>query len=141
MQIIPAVDVLDGAVVRLRKGDFGDVTVYGDDPAAAVRRFVDAGAALVHVVDLGAARTGKPTRALWEALGAAGLPFQAAGGIRDAAAAAATVAAGAHRVVAGTAAVRDPAALGAIARAVGDRLVAALDVRDGLAYGLSLIHI
>ncbi|MDX1691310.1 MAG: 1-(5-phosphoribosyl)-5-[(5-phosphoribosylamino)methylideneamino] imidazole-4-carboxamide isomerase [Acidimicrobiia bacterium] len=136
MQIIPAVDVLDGSVVRLRRGDYDDVTVYGDDPASAVAGWVDAGATLVHVVDLGAARTGASSPGLWERVGAAGAPFQAAGGIRTPETAADAVAAGASRVIVGTAAVRDPALVAEIVAAVGGaRVVGAVDVRGGRARG------
>lgn len=136
MQVIPAVDVLDGAVVRLRRGDYGEVTRYGDDPGEAVARWGGEGAALVHVVDLAAARTGRGDSGLWERIAAAGIPFQAAGGIRDAAGAAAAVAAGAARVIVGTAAIWDPAILSGIVAAVGGhRVVGAVDVRDGRARG------
>jgi phosphoribosylformimino-5-aminoimidazole carboxamide ribotide isomerase len=133
LQIIPAVDVLDGQVVRLTHGRFDRVTVYGDDPVAAARRWMDDGASLVHVVDLAGARKGRPDPALWEAMAGGGVVFQVGGGIRTAAVAAAALDAGAERVVLGTAAVWDPDVLGAIDRI--DRVVAAVDVRDGRAMG------
>lgn len=135
MQVIPAVDVLDGAVVRLERGDFERVTRYSADAVEVARGFVEEGAEVVHVVDLAAARTGRPSAGLWEALGAANLPFQAAGGIRTAEAARRALAAGAVRIVAGTTAVWDDAGLGEIAAAAGPALVVALDVRDGRAFG------
>jgi phosphoribosylformimino-5-aminoimidazole carboxamide ribotide isomerase len=136
MQIIPAVDVLDGSVVRLRRGDYDDVTRYADDPAAMVRSWVARGAGIVHVVDLGAARTGTPSPGLWHSIGSAGVPFQAAGGIRSAADAEAAVNAGAARVIVGTAAIWTPGALLEIVRAVGGgSIVGAVDVRDGRARG------
>lgn len=133
LEIIPAVDVLDGAVVRLTHGDFDAVTVYDDSPVRRARQWMDEGAKLVHVVDLDGARTGKPDPHLWEALAAAGVSFQVGGGIRTAAVASAALAAGAERVVLGTAAVWDPDVLGAIEQA--DRVVAAVDVRGGRATG------
>ncbi len=136
MEIIPAVDVLKGRVVRLLRGDYGAVTDYGHDPVAAVRRWVDEGAGLVHVVDLGGARTGSSDAALWRRLGDAGLPFQAGGAMRSASAAASAVGAGAERIVVGTVAVWEPGVLGEIVDAVGDeRVVAAVDVRGDRAEG------
>ena len=131
--IIPAVDVLDGAVVRLTHGDFDAVTVYDDSPVRRARRWMDAGASLVHVVDLDGARTGEPDRRLWASLAEAGVGFQVGGGIRTADVARAALQAGAERVVLGTAAVWDPDVLGEIEQI--DRVVAAVDVRAGRATG------
>lgn len=136
MQILPAVDVLDGAVVRLARGDYERVTVYDDDPVATATRFQEQGAALVHVVDLAGARDGSHDVDLWKRLGERGIRFQVGGGIRDAGRAVAAVAAGAVRVVVGTTAVWAPAVLGEMLTAVGsDRVVAALDVKTGRAHG------
>ena len=138
MQFIPAIDVLDGRVVRLLRGSFDDVTVYADDAVAVARDHVDRGADLVHVVDLGSARDGTDhaRTELAHALAAAGVPFQVGGGIRTPGVARTTVDAGAARVVVGTAAVGDPAAFAAIVSEVGPgAVVAAVDVRDGRARG------
>lgn len=136
MEIIPAVDVLDGAVVRLAKGDYDHVTVYDPDPVARALAFGAEGASLVHVVDLAGARDGTHDEALWARLADAGVAFQIGGGIRTAAIADAAIAAGASRVVVGTAAVWDPTARSDILAAVGpSRFVAALDVRNGHATG------
>ncbi|MEX2280091.1 MAG: 1-(5-phosphoribosyl)-5-[(5-phosphoribosylamino)methylideneamino] imidazole-4-carboxamide isomerase [Acidimicrobiia bacterium] len=132
LEIIPAVDVLDGAVVRLTHGDFERVTVYDPDPVARAERWIAEGAALVHVVDLDGARTGRPDRRLWESFSSAGIRFQVGGGIRTAEVAEAALAAGAQRVVLGTAAVWNPDVLSAIDP---ERVVAAVDVRDGRATG------
>ena len=105
MQVIPAVDVLDGKVVRLLRGSFAEVTVYGDDPVAIGSTWIERGADLVHLVDLEGARSGQPDRSLWDRFAAAGVPFQVGGGIRDVATARAALEAGAERVVLGTAAV------------------------------------
>ena len=129
LEVIPAVDVLEGAVVRLREGDYDRSTRYEDDPVAAVERWLHQGARRVHVVDLDGARGGETDLALWERLGRRGLAFQAGGGIRSAGVAADVLAAGAERVVMGTAAVRDPSSLAE----VGGSVVAAVDVRDGWA--------
>ena len=135
MQVIPAIDVLGGAVVRLRKGDYSRVTRYGDDPARAAIDLAAAGAALIHVVDLEAARSGRPSPGLWESLAATTVAFQAAGGIRSASDAGAVLGMGAQRVVTGTTALWDPEELAAMVSAAGPNLVAALDVRDGRAVG------
>jgi len=136
MQIIPAVDVLDGRVVRLLRGDFDAVTVYEGDPVTVGRRWIDEGAELVHVVDLAGAKTGQPDAALWEAFGAAGIPFEVGGGIRTKALVDQAIAAGAHRVVLGSAAVWEPHVLGEAVRAYGpDCVAAAVDVRGRRATG------
>jgi phosphoribosylformimino-5-aminoimidazole carboxamide ribotide isomerase len=133
LEIIPAVDVLDGNVVRLTHGDFDRVTVYDPDPVGRASRWMSEGAALVHVVDLDGARTGVPNPALWRSFSSARVRFQVGGGIRTAAVAESALEAGAERVVLGTAAVWDPAVLGGISDVA--RVVAAVDVRDGRATG------
>jgi phosphoribosylformimino-5-aminoimidazole carboxamide ribotide isomerase len=136
MQIIPAVDVLDGSVVRLLHGEFDMVTTYADDPVESAKQWVADGANLVHVVDLNGARSGKPDPNLWRSLGRAGVPFQIGGGIRDMRTALLAIEAGAGRVVVGTAAVHDTRVLGEILAACGvERVVASIDVRGGLARG------
>ena len=133
MQVIPAIDVLKGQVVRLLRGNFADVTVYGDDPVAVGTSWVDQGAGLVHLVDLEGARSGRPDRTLWERFAAAGIPFQVGGGIRDVATARAALESGAVRVVLGTAAVWNPHVLSGIGRMTS--VVAAVDISDGNAVG------
>jgi phosphoribosylformimino-5-aminoimidazole carboxamide ribotide isomerase len=136
MELIPAVDVLDGKVVRLVRGRYDEVTVYGTDPVAQAADWIAQGAGLVHVVDLAGARDGTPDRSLWKRLGAAGVRFEVGGGIRRAADAVAAIDAGAERVVVGTAAVWDRPVLDAMLATVGpERVVAAVDVRDGRAAG------
>jgi phosphoribosylformimino-5-aminoimidazole carboxamide ribotide isomerase len=131
--IIPAVDVLEDAAVRLERGDFSRVVARQADPESLVLSFVEAGARLVHVVDLDGARSGRMRLELVVRLAAAARPaaVQASGGIRSLADAEGLLAAGAARVVVGTAAFAEPDALTRFATALGDRLVVALDVRDG----------
>ena len=133
LEIIPAVDVLDGRVVRLLHGDYEQVTTYAEDPVDQCLRWVDQGARRVHVVDLEGARSGEPDESLWRDLGAAGITFQVGGGIRSAAIAERALRAGADRVVMGTAAVWDPRALVGVSDP--SRVVAAIDVREGRATG------
>lgn len=136
MNVIPAVDVLDGAVVRLRRGDYDQVTAYGDDPVVMVSSFGRQGAALVHVVDLAAARSGSVSPGLWESVVATGIAVQAGGGVRDAETAARLVSLGVARVVVGTAAVHPDGPLEEIVSAVDrSRLVVGLDVRAGRVRG------
>jgi phosphoribosylformimino-5-aminoimidazole carboxamide ribotide isomerase len=132
MQVIPAVDVLEGEAVRLRRGDYADVALRRGDPAEVVRELVAAGAPLVHVVDLDGARSGRLSPALFARLVAAAgdAAVQASGGVRSVADAEALVEVGAARVLVGTAALTTPGPE-AFAEALGGRLVVALDVREG----------
>lgn len=133
MQVIPAVDILDGRVVRLLHGDYDRVTRYSDDPMEVARQWVSQGADLVHIVDLSGAKSGRPDHRIWDAMAAAGVPFQVGGGIRNGVTARQALRAGAQRVVMGTAAVWNPAALAEVEQL--DRVVAALDIRAGRARG------
>jgi phosphoribosylformimino-5-aminoimidazole carboxamide ribotide isomerase len=136
MELIPAVDVLNGAVVRLRQGREDDVTVYGDDPATQLMTWAEEGASLVHVVDLGGAIEATWNGNLWRNLGSTGVRFQAGGGIRSLGAATETISAGAERVVLGSTVVWDPDLVASVVDALGPaRVVAAVDVRNGMAVG------
>ncbi len=136
MQILPAVDVLDGRVVRLQRGDFGTAQWYADDPVEMALEWIEQGARLVHVVDLDAARSGVIGSSLCRRLGSAQVPFQIGGGIRSVRAAAQMLEGGAGRVVVGTTAVWDPGLLTRMVEGLGsDRMVAALDVRGDRAVG------
>lgn len=130
--LLPAVDVLDGAAVRLERGDFGRITASAGDPAELVRRLAGDRPAWIHVVDLDAARDGSIHQGLIRRLvvAADGVPVQAAGGVRSTADALALVEAGAARVVVGTAAFA-PGGPRPYVEVLGDRLVVAVDVRDG----------
>lgn len=132
-QVIPAVDLLGDEAVRLEQGDFARVTLRESDPAALVRRFAGAGAALVHVVDLDGARSGRLRPGLIARLVEAARParVQASGGIRSVEDATSLLRAGAERVVVGTAAFVDEEALERYVAALGDTLVVAIDCRDG----------
>jgi phosphoribosylformimino-5-aminoimidazole carboxamide ribotide isomerase len=129
--LVPAVDIRDGRAVRLQQGDFDRETVYADDPLEAARSFVEAGATHLHVVDLDGARGGKPENLyhLERISKELEAEVQYGGGLRDLAAVRAALAAGAGRVVIGTAAYSDPPFLDeAIASWPGQVLVA-IDVR------------
>jgi len=111
MELYPAIDIRGGACVRLAQGDFARESVYGADPVAMAIELAAGGAPWLHVVDLDAARTGRPeNRATVGAIAAAvSLPVQSGGGVRDEEAAEALFGLGVTRVVIGTAALEDPA--------------------------------
>ena len=139
-EVIPAIDLRGGRVVRLRRGDFNEETVYGDDPAATAAAFAAAGARWIHVVDLDGARDGSPANpdaisAVLAAVGG-GLNVEIAGGLRTLESIEEAFAAGAARVVIGTVALRDPEFVRTlVARFGSTRIAAAIDVRDGQAIG------
>ncbi len=130
MDLLAAIDVRGGAAVRLVQGDFGREQAYGD-PVELARRFVEAGARWLHVVDLDAARTGEPANrsVVVEIAAHAGVPVQSGGGVRRAADVDELLAAGVARVVLGTAALEDPGLAVALATAHPGRVALGLDYR------------
>lgn len=137
MELYPAIDVRGGRCVRLLRGDYDAETVYDEDPVAVARRFVDAGARWLHVVDLDAALTGEPRNrdvvlaVAAEASGDGGARVQAGGGVRDEAAAAALLDGGVDRVVVGTAAFEDPGLVSRLADSHPGGVALGLDARGG----------
>jgi len=131
MQVIPAVDVLGDHAVRLERGDFSRV-IFSQPLESFIERLVATQPGLIHVVDLQGARDGAIRIELIQRClrAAQGVPLQVSGGLRTVDAALEVLDAGAARVVVGTALWRD-GALQAFATALGERMVAALDVRDG----------
>lgn len=131
MKLFAAVDIRGGRCVRLHQGDYGQETVYGDDPAATAVELAEAGADWIHVVDLDAARSGVPVnRPVVAAVAAAvDVPVQAGGGVRSVEAARALLDAGVERVVLGTAALADPDLVRTLARS--SRVAVGLDARAG----------
>jgi phosphoribosylformimino-5-aminoimidazole carboxamide ribotide isomerase len=130
--VYPAIDVLDRRVVRLEEGRRERITVDGGDPAAAARRFAAEGATWLHLVDLDGAFSGEPDLRLVERVAAAGVPVQVGGGYRSLELIDAALAAGATRVLLGTAALDDAFLTSALARVGPAALVVAVDARDGL---------
>ena len=126
MHLYPAIDLRGGRAVRLYQGDYARETVYNDDPVAQAEAFAAEGAEWIHVVDLDAARSGRPeNRTTIAAIAAAvDVPVQTGGGVRDEAAADALFSAGVARVVIGTAALEQPALV--------ERLAGRLPVAVGL---------
>jgi phosphoribosylformimino-5-aminoimidazole carboxamide ribotide isomerase len=138
--LLVAIDLRGGRVVRLRQGDFDRETSYSDDPVAVARAFVDRGAAWLHVVDLDGARAGEPRQAGIVAAIVAAVADRAsvevAGGLRTVEAVDAALEAGARRAIVGTAALADPSVVARLVAGHGpERIGVALDVRDGEAVG------
>jgi len=133
MILLPAIDIRDGRAVRLERGDFDRETVYADDPLEAARSFVEAGAKTLHVVDLDGARTGEPVNLehLRRIATELRVPVQYGGGLRTLVAVREALAAGAERVVLGTAAYSDVEFLDSVIETWGVRIVVAVDVREG----------
>jgi phosphoribosylformimino-5-aminoimidazole carboxamide ribotide isomerase len=139
-EVLPAIDLEGGRVVRLVQGDFARETVYDDDPVGVARAFAEAGATWLHVVDLDGARSGEPRQLqlvgeiVAEVHGR--VRVEVGGGLRTPDDVAGALGTGASRAVVGTSALRDPAfALGLVARYGPARIVGSIDIRDGLALG------
>jgi phosphoribosylformimino-5-aminoimidazole carboxamide ribotide isomerase len=133
MILLPAIDILDGKAVRLTQGDFDARTVYDADPLDAARRWVQSGARGLHVVDLDGARTGTPVNLehVRRIAAAVDVPVQVGGGLRTREAVRRAIAAGASRVVLGTAAYRDVDFLDDAVAEHRDRVVVSVDARGG----------
>lgn len=130
--IIPAIDLIDGCVVRLHQGDYGARRDYGEDPLARLQRYQASGAQLLHIVDLTGAKDPKARQIplLRELLGNLSIPVQTGGGIRSADEVRSLLDAGAARVVVGSAAVKRTDEVAGWMKTFGaDKLVLALDVR------------
>lgn len=132
--LYPAIDLKDGACVRLVKGDMEAATVFNTDPGAQADRFARAGAEWIHVVDLNGAFAGRPVNgaAVSAIVAAVGVPVQLGGGIRDMATIEMWLEKGLRRVILGTAALRDPALVKAACRRFPGRVAVGIDARSGL---------
>jgi phosphoribosylformimino-5-aminoimidazole carboxamide ribotide isomerase len=131
--ILPAIDLRGGQCVRLRQGDYGQETVFGDDPAAMARRWVDQGAAYLHLVDLDGAREGRPVNgdSVRRIVEAAGVPCQLGGGLRSAEHVAEALRWGVARVILGTRALKDPAGCEELCRRFPQQVALGIDARQG----------
>ncbi|MDT7952819.1 MAG: 1-(5-phosphoribosyl)-5-[(5-phosphoribosylamino)methylideneamino]imidazole-4-carboxamide isomerase [Acetobacteraceae bacterium] len=134
MILYPAIDLKDGACVRLRRGDMEQATVYSDDPGAQARLWQQAGCQWLHVVDLNGAFAGRPVNeaAVDAILAAATVPVQLGGGIRDMAGVARWMDAGISRVILGSAAVKTPSLVYEACRAFPGKIAVGIDARDGI---------
>lgn len=135
MKLLPAIDIQGGRCVRLRRGDFSEATVFGEDPVAMARHWASEGARFLHVVDLDGAREGSPRNfglvaAIAEAVP---IPVQAGGGFRSEGDVEMVRQSRVAKVVIGTSAVGERALVEyALARLGGDRVVVAVDAEGGV---------
>ena len=134
MKLFPAIDLYTSWAVRLYKGDYNQMTVYDKDPLAVARRFREAGAEYLHMVDLEGAKTGlTPNLEIVRAVTAqSGLQVEIGGGIRSEEVIKQYLDAGVLRVILGTAAITQPGFVGEMVAKYGDRIAVGVDVRDGL---------
>lgn len=135
MLLIPAIDLKDGKCVRLKQGDMNDSTTFGEDPAAMARRWLDAGARRLHLVDLNGAFAGQPVnqaaiKAILKEVGDE-IPVQLGGGIRDLDTIERYLDGGLSYVIIGTAAVKNPGFLRDACTAFGGHIIVGLDAKDG----------
>jgi len=135
MLLIPAIDLKDGQCVRLQQGDMAASTTFGEDPAAMARRWLDAGARRLHLVDLNGAFAGKPVneaaiKAILEEVGEE-IPVQLGGGIRDLDTIERYLDDGLSYIIIGTAAVKNPGFLRDACTAFGGHIIVGLDAKDG----------
>lgn len=133
MILYPAIDLKDGQCVRLLRGDMDKATVFGSDPGAKAKKFEDAGAEWLHVVDLNGAFEGKPVNAeaVESILKSVSMPVQLGGGIRSVAQVADWLERGLSRVILGTVAVKDPQVVIEACKAFPGQVAVGIDARDG----------
>jgi phosphoribosylformimino-5-aminoimidazole carboxamide ribotide isomerase len=133
MILYPAIDLKDGACVRLKRGEMDQATIFNTDPAAQARAFADAGFQWLHCVDLNGAFEGRSANsdAIKKIRNAISLPIQLGGGIRDRAAIEGWLDSGITRVILGTAALKNPALVKDAARAHPGRIAVGIDAKDG----------
>jgi phosphoribosylformimino-5-aminoimidazole carboxamide ribotide isomerase len=137
MILLPAVDILEGKAVRLTRGEFDQKTIYDADPLDAARRWVEGGARGLHVVDLDGALSGAPVNLeqIRRIAAEVPVPVQVGGGLRTIESVRKAIAAGAARVLLGTAAFQDIDFLDEAVAELDDRLVVSIDARDGRVAG------
>jgi len=133
MQVIPAIDLSEGQVVRLARGDMKQKTVYSDDPVAIARRWAEEGAQILHVVDLDGALSGKLANldAVAKIVEAIDIPVELGGGLRTVADVQDVLALGVHWAIMGTTVLRNRSELEAAIAQFGDRIIVSIDARDG----------
>lgn len=133
MKIFPAIDLLGGKAVRLKKGDYNEVTVYSECPPEMAKSFKAAGAEWIHVVDLDGARDGSTANfATVAEIAKSGLKVEIGGGIRSMETVKKYIEAGVSRVIIGTAAVSNPDFLKAALAEYGEKIAVGVDIKDGM---------
>ena len=143
MRVIPAIDLKDGQCVRLQKGDYGTAHKVAENPVETAQRFLDAGADLVHMVDLDAAKDGSHANygVVEQVIRETGATVELGGGILSMQDVETVLALGVSRVIIGSAAVRDPEFVAEAVQKYGDKIVVGIDAKSETVRTLSLIHI
>jgi phosphoribosylformimino-5-aminoimidazole carboxamide ribotide isomerase len=133
MDVIPAIDLLEGRCVRLYQGDYERSQVFNDNPADVAKQWVDQGATRLHIVDLDGAKVGHPvnTQAIEAIVQAVSVPVQVGGGLRDRIGVAQLLSTGVQRVILGTAAVEDHPLVEQLCKEFPERIVIGIDARNG----------
>ena len=134
MNIIPAIDLIDGKAVRLQKGDYAKVTVYSDRPEEVAKSFYEQGARFLHVVDLDGAKSGKADNfeTVKKIVEATELSVEVGGGIRSMDIVDLYASIGVDRIILGTAALTDPEFLKEAVARYGERIAVGVDIKDGM---------
>ncbi|MDB9526064.1 1-(5-phosphoribosyl)-5-[(5-phosphoribosylamino)methylideneamino]imidazole-4-carboxamide isomerase [Oscillatoria sp. CS-180] len=133
MEVIPAIDLLEGRCVRLYQGDYDQSQVFDENPVEVARRWADEGATRLHLVDLDGAKAGKPEN--WQAIAAIAeavtIPIEVGGGLRDRDRVAALFDLGVQYAILGTAAVENPSLVSTLSTEFPGRIIVGIDARDG----------
>lgn len=133
MEVIPAIDLLDGRCVRLYQGDYQQSQIFHENPVEVARQWVEQGATRLHVVDLDGAKQGRPANlnTIEAIVRAVSVPVQVGGGLRDAASVRQILNLGVERAIVGTVAVENPAFVGEICQAFAGQIAIGIDARNG----------
>jgi phosphoribosylformimino-5-aminoimidazole carboxamide ribotide isomerase len=133
MEVIPAIDLLEGRCVRLYQGDYAQSEVFDENPVAVARQWVDQGATRLHLVDLDGAKAGHPVNqaAIDAIVRAVDVPVQVGGGLRDRQSVADLLNLGVQRVILGTVAVEQPDLVAQLGQEFADQIVVGIDARNG----------
>ncbi|ACK73304.1 phosphoribosylformimino-5-aminoimidazole carboxamide ribotide isomerase [Gloeothece citriformis PCC 7424] len=133
MEVIPAIDLLDGRCVRLYQGDYQQSQVFSENPVEVARQWVEQGANRLHLVDLDGAKAGKPVNlsAIEAIVRAVSIPVQVGGGLRDRSSVAQLLNLGVNRVILGTIAVENPQLVQQLSQEFPGQIVVGIDAREG----------
>jgi phosphoribosylformimino-5-aminoimidazole carboxamide ribotide isomerase len=133
MEVIPAIDLLDGKCVRLYQGDYNQSQVFNDDPVAVARQWADEGATRLHLVDLDGAKVGHPVNldAIRSIVEAVKIPIEVGGGLRDRDAIAALLSTGVRWAILGTVAVEKPERVAQLCGEFPEQIIIGIDARNG----------